>query len=117
MIINIKGTNLDLTPAIKEYIEMRVAPLEKYLGKTELGTDITARVEIGRTTRHHGKGDVYRAEINFDTTQNIARVEKEGDDVRATIDEAVSALKNSLVKYKEKKSGFESRNSLGRDTS
>lgn len=104
MIIHIKGTNLDLTPAIKEYIETRVAPLGKYLGTSELGSDVIARVEISRTTRHHGKGDVYRAEINIDVTQNIARVEREGGDVRAMIDEAVEALKQILVKHKEKKS-------------
>jgi ribosomal subunit interface protein len=104
MILNIKSTNLDLTPAIKEYIEMRVGPLERYLGKTELGSDVIARVEISRTTRHHGKGDVYRAEINIDVGKNIARVERIGEDVRAMIDEVVEALKQVLVKYKEKKS-------------
>jgi putative sigma-54 modulation protein len=101
MKIQIKGTNLDLTPAIKEYIEMRVAPLEKYLGKSELGADIIARVEIGRTTHHHNKGDVYRAEINIDIRKNIARAESMGEDVRACIDETVDKLQRQLVKYKE----------------
>ncbi len=103
MLINIKGTNLDLTPSIKEYIEMRVAPLEKYLGKSELGNDIIARVEIGRTTRHHNKGEVYRAEINIDIRNNIARAESSLDDIRAAIDDVVGKVQRQLVKYKEMK--------------
>ncbi len=103
MQIQIKGTNLDLTPAIKEYIEMRVVPLEKYLGDSELASDIIARVEIGRTTHHHHKGDVYRAEINIDMTQNIARAESVSEDVRAAIDEAVDKAARQLVKHKETK--------------
>ena len=106
MKIHIKGTNLDITPSIREYIEMRVAPLEKYMGKAELGADIKALVEIGRISKHHGKGDVYRTEINIDITQNVARVEKMGEDVRATIDAAVTALKGVLVKYKEKNADY-----------
>lgn len=103
MQIQIKGTNLDLTPAIKEYIEMRVAPLEKFLGKSELGADIIARVEIGRTTQHHQKGEVYRAEINIDIRQNIARAESLGEDVRVCVDEVVDKIQRQLVKYKETK--------------
>lgn len=103
MKINIKGTNLDLTPSIKEYIEMRVIPLEKFLGDTELANDILARVEIARTTNHHNKGDVYRAEINIDIMKNIARAESVGDDIRAAIDEAASKVQRQLVKYKETK--------------
>ena len=102
MKINIKGTDLLLTPSIKEYIEMRVAPLEKYLGATDEGDGILAHVEISRTTRHHGKGDVYRTEINIDVNKNIARAEQTGEDIRATIDEASLAIKHALVKYKEK---------------
>ncbi len=103
MKISIKGTNLDLTPAIKEYVEMRVGPLEKFLGKSEHSADIIARVEIGRTTHHHQKGDIYRAEINIDIKKNIARAESVSEDIRAAIDEVADKVGRQLVKYKETK--------------
>lgn len=107
MLINIKGTNLDLTPAIKEYIEMRINPLERFLGKAEFGSDIIARVEIARTTEHHHKGDVFRAEVNVDiSAKNIARAESVSEDIRAAIDEAAGKLQRQLVRHKEIKEEF-----------
>lgn len=105
MKITIKGTNLDLTPSIKEYIENKISGLEKFMKAVVEGTEAMARVEIARTTKHHAKGDVFRAEVNIDLTQNIARAEHEDVDVRTAIDMVANKLKNMLVKQKEKKSG------------
>ncbi len=103
MKIQIKGTNLDLTPSIKEYIENKISGLEKFIKSIEIGTEAIARVEIGRTTRHHVKGDVFRAEVNIDLTQNIARAEHTDADVRTSIDMVYGKLKNILSKQKDKR--------------
>ncbi len=103
MQINIKATNLELTSPIKEYIEMKIGHLSKFVEKIEnKGTEVLARVEIGRTSKHHVKGNVYRVEVNVDAPHNILRIEEEGSDVRALLDFAQDKLKQLLVKYKEK---------------
>jgi putative sigma-54 modulation protein len=104
MKINIKATNLEITAPLKEYVELKIGSLAKFVNKIENnGTEVLARVEIARTSKHHEKGDVYRVEININAPQNIVRVEEEGSDVRALLDIAQSTLKQLLVKHKEKR--------------
>ena len=60
---NIKSTNFDLTAAIKSYVEKRMGELDRVL--THLGQPQEARVEIGKISNHHKKGDIFRFEINL----------------------------------------------------
>ena len=104
MKINLKATNLEITASLKEYIELKIGSLNKFVEKIENhGTEVLARVEVGRTTKHHNKGDVYRVEVNIDAPQNILRIEEEGGDVRVILDFVHDKLKQLLVKYKERR--------------
>ncbi|MDO8584509.1 MAG: ribosome-associated translation inhibitor RaiA [bacterium] len=102
MKINIKATNLDLTPAMIEYINEKIGSLDKFVQRHERnGTSVIAIVEIARTTKHHTKGPVYRAEVNLDaTSKNIARAEHEDWDIRVAVTEVKDKLKNILSKQK-----------------
>ncbi len=103
MKLELKSKNLELTLAIKEYIEMKIGSLAKLVSSIEReGMEVLARVDIVRTSNHHGKGDVYRAEVNIDAPQNIVRAEEEATDIRAAIDSVQVKLKQMLVKYKER---------------
>jgi putative sigma-54 modulation protein len=62
MKINIKGTNIELTPAITQYVEKKVGMVDKYL---ENVSDVVAHVEVGKSTQHHKSGDVFRAEVHI----------------------------------------------------
>ena len=102
MKLQIKSTNLDLTSAIREYIETKIGSLAKFVSRYEKkGAELLARVEIARTTNHHHKGDVYYAEVNIDNGQNIARAECENADIYAAIDNAQDIVKRQLIKRKE----------------
>lgn len=57
--ITIKATNIELTQDVRDYVEKRLATLEKYLSNEEL-----IHVEVGQGTKHK-HGDVFRAEIRF----------------------------------------------------
>ena len=102
MKIDIKGTNLDLTEAIKEYIEMRICILSKFLEKMDLEGVVKARVEIARTTTHHKHGDVFRAECNLKIPGKLLRAEYEGEDIRLCIDKIKDELQLEIKKHKEK---------------
>lgn len=109
MKINIKATNLDLTPAITVYIEEKINGLEKFISGESLKqwdennqAAVEADVEIARTTNHHRQGDVYRAEVNLKVPGRVLRAEAEQWDMRVAIDEVKNELQTELKKYKNK---------------
>jgi putative sigma-54 modulation protein len=97
MNINIKATHLELTPAIKEYIEEKIGNLEKYITATD------ARVEIDRDQHHH-TGLVFRAEVNMFMGGKLIRAEARAEDIYAALDLTIPKLKEQITKFKNKKS-------------
>jgi len=102
MKINIKAVNLDLTPALNQYLEEKIGSLSKFLKNYEIEGEIQARVEVSRTTRHHHHGNVFRTEINLILPKKILRSVAEREDIRITIDEAKSKLQQEIKKHKQK---------------
>lgn len=102
MKINLKYTNLDSSELLREQIEAKFGKLEKLLKKIEQSQELLIRFEIARTTKHHKKGDVYRAEANLDIGKNVLRAESEGSDIRATINEVYHELESEVIKFKDK---------------
>jgi len=105
MRINMTGNDLDLTPALKEYIENHLGLLDKFLGKYNTNS-VQAHVVVARTTRHHNSGDVYQAEIRLNIPSKSFIAKSEGSDVRAIFDEAKDKLKQELIRYKERETDY-----------
>ena len=101
MKINIKATNLELTPSIIQYVNDKINSVDKFLKKFEERTEIEIFVEIARTTRHHHKGDVFRAEANMQLPGKILRADHEDWDIRVAIDKVKDKLQQEVKKYKE----------------
>lgn len=102
MNIKIRSKNFELTPAIEEYINRKLSPLEKFLGGSE---NILCEVEIGKTTEHHKSGDIFRTEVNL-TEGNEARqfyAVAEKSDLYASIDEVRDQAEREIVSNKTKK--------------
>ena len=104
MNVKIKATNLELTGAISDYTQKRVSALEKFIGKG--GQSVLVEVEVGKITRHHKRGDIFRAEINIKTPERQFRAASEQEDLYAAIDMLVDKLNRQLVKHKEKLLGL-----------
>ncbi len=108
MKIDIKSTNLDLTDAIRVYIEDKIGSLDKFTHiftrNDTLGgfghEAVEAYVEIARTTKHHKQGPVFRAEVNLKIGGKILRATKEDWDIRVAIDAVREELKMELQKEK-----------------
>jgi len=103
MKINLKATNFELTPAIREYVEEKIGGLDKFIRNPD--SSVQAWVEIGLTTRHHQKGDIYRAEIQIrlPRVENGIRTESERETLYAAIDDARDEMKRELLKIKGRK--------------
>ncbi|MFC1721199.1 ribosome hibernation-promoting factor, HPF/YfiA family [Patescibacteria group bacterium] len=97
---NIKATNIELTPAIYDYIDKKMEMLEKFVDEND--TSVSASIEVGKTTNHHQNGDVFRAEINFSIGGKQFRAVSETEDLYAAIDEMKDDLAHSLLSDKEK---------------
>ena len=104
MKINIKATNIELTPAIKRYIEEKIGSLKKFIRVRDLES-AQVRVEVGMTTRHHHSGDIFRAEIQIRLPRfdKGIRTESNQSDLYAAIDVARDRMKRELLKIKGRK--------------
>jgi len=110
MIIQIKATNIELNESLRIFVEEKVGELKKNLVKfeeiPEKGREkIDVRVEIGKTTRHHRKGDIFRAEIQIYLPKKLLRAVVKNTDLRSAIIEARDELDREIRKYKGKRLG------------
>lgn len=107
MQIDIKSTNLDLTPSIREYIETKIGSLDHFLERFQLQSEITVFVEIARTTKHHNKGDdIFYAEANFSIGKKAFRASQDDEDIRIAIDKVKDKLQQEIKKYKDQKQPY-----------
>lgn len=98
MKIDIKGTNMELTQAIKDYVNEKIGGLEKYFDGI-----LVARVDVGLTSKHHQKGNIFRAEVNLEVPQkHVLRAEAVREDLYMAINEVKQELQIQLKKLKDK---------------
>lgn len=96
-ITEIKGTNMELTEAIKQYVNKR---LEGVANLCEKYSPCDVNVEVGKTSQHHNKGEVFYAEFNMTIPGETLRATSTQEDLYAAIDEAKDQLKRQLVDRK-----------------
>lgn len=89
---NIRGENLEVTPAIREYVEKKVQKLERYF--TE-GANATAHVNLKVYNDRQTK-----VEITIPMKNLTLRAEERHDDMYAAIDLIVDKLERQIRKYK-----------------
>jgi len=100
MKIIIKATKLELTSAIETYVKQKIGSLDKFIKNMDKEGAVEARVEISRTTKHHNKGPVYRAEANLNLPGKLLRAEHIDWNVRRCVDEIKQELQREIRKYK-----------------
>ena len=95
----IKATNMDMTDAIRSYVEEKMAKLENKLQR--FGESVSADIEVGKTTHHHNKGDVFRCEINLMLPGKMIQADDVQDDLYKAIVGARDKADRMVVDYKE----------------
>ena len=88
MIIAVRGKNIDVTNALKEYVEKKLAKLERYLDVFE--AQVTLTVEKG----------THKVEVTIPINGMILRGEEETGDMYASIDMVVEKLEKQINRYK-----------------
>lgn len=99
---SIKATNFEITPAISEYLDVKIIQLDKYVSKDD--ESIKCDIEIGKTTKHHRSGNIFRVEINVAIGKKVFRAVAEEETIYAAIDKAKDEITKHLRRNKDKKS-------------
>lgn len=91
MKFNIRGKNIDVTPALKETIEHKLGKLERYF-TPETEINVTLSVEK----------DEQKIEVTIPVKGNIIRSEQSSSDMYVSIDLVEEIIERQLRKYKNK---------------
>ena len=89
---NIRGENVDLTDAIRSYVEKRISKLEKFL---EDNVEATAHVNLKVYTNR-----TYKVEVTIPLPYLTLRAEETSNDMYASIDLVTDKLERQIRKYK-----------------
>jgi len=101
MNINIKNTNLELTPAIADYLNKRLEDVSRLVDVVDSGAH--CQVEIGKTTNHHKTGDIFRAELNIRLKGEVVYVVEDSADLYASIDTVKDEAIKKIKRFKSKR--------------
>lgn len=93
MKLNIRGSKIEITDAIKSYLESKLQKLDKYFENPE---EINANI-VAKT-----KGIEQTIEITIPIKKAILRVEESNKDLYSSIDLAVDKLERQIRKNKTK---------------
>ena len=102
MTINIKTKNIELSSAIRSYVEEKIGSVKKHIHDLN-GDAVLADVEVGKTTDHHNKGELFRAEVNLEVGGKLYRAEATVDDLYAAIDDVKDELIREVRTSSERK--------------
>lgn len=96
MKVIVRGHNLEVTEALKDYAEKKLSKLEKFFDNIQ-----KVQVELDyRSTRAEDKRHV--AQVTIWASGSVLRGEVPSSDMYASIDMVFSRLEKQMVKYKEK---------------
>lgn len=102
MTLNIKAVEIKLTPAIKLYVEKKFDILKKVLVRQERLDAVLAKVEIGKISKHHHSGDMFKAEAHMKVGRNAFNASAIKEDLYAAIDEVKDELEREIISNKDR---------------
>ena len=104
MQINLTSKNMELTEAIRDYVNKRVTNLEKLLSRIEEGEGrVVVKFEVAKSTNHHKQGEVFHADclININGKEFYGSADRE--DLYAAVDEVKDTLYMEISKDKDRR--------------
>ena len=97
--LKVKASGIIYTDTLRVLVEKKIAQLSKLLPKS--ASDAVFEVELGKATKHHKNGKIYRAEINLSYGSTVHRAEE----IAETIESAIEATKDELKVELSKRRG------------
>ncbi|NBS41732.1 ribosome-associated translation inhibitor RaiA [bacterium] len=100
MQVNVKTLNMEMTDAIRQYIDEKTLAIAKIVDEYDGAAMV--EVEVGKSTNHHNKGPFMRAEMMLTMLGNVFRAEEEREDLYEAIDVCKDDLKRQVVEHKDR---------------
>ncbi|MBU7594577.1 ribosome hibernation-promoting factor, HPF/YfiA family [Metabacillus halosaccharovorans] len=91
---NVRGENIEITPALREYAEKKIGKLERYF---EESVDANVNVNLKYYNDQESK-----IEVTIPMTDLVLRAEENHQDMYAAIDLVVNKLERQIRKHKTK---------------
>jgi len=96
MQIQITGKGIELTQAIKDYVEKKISGLDKFFDQI-----IGAQVIVGMESHHHLKGEIFICECKLNVPGKDLFASKNEKDLYKAIDLVRDYMEEELKKHKE----------------
>lgn len=91
---NVRGENIEVTQAIREYVEKKIGKLERYFSNTpDAQASVNLKVRANNTSK---------VEVTIPMPNLVLRAEEENADMYAAIDLIVDKLERQIRKHKTK---------------
>lgn len=87
--IKVKTSGIETSDTLTAFLETKLAQVERLLPK---GASAVFEIELGKATKHHKTGKIFRAEANLSYGSMLYRAEG----VEETIETAIDVMKNEL---------------------
>ncbi len=94
MHIDISSQNVELETKEIAHIEAKINKLKRYFPSTDTSTN--ASIVVIKTTNHHNKGDIYKAEIRLHSAGKEYYSEATTSDVRKAVDKAFQTMESEI---------------------
>ena len=78
-----------------------MASIQKLLTHFDPDESAELHIELGRTTTHHHKGEIFIAEAHLPLSKKIFHLSETDENLYAAIDAIKDALHNALERYKD----------------
>lgn len=91
MKINVRGNNIDVTEALRDFVEKKVSRLEKYFDDAS-----SAQANVALSVQR----DEHKVEVTIPFPRLLVRAEETSEDMYASVDLVVQKLERQIRKYK-----------------
>jgi len=103
MNIRVKATNVTLSESLSDYVEKCLSKVAKAVGGDPT---IQCDIELARTTAHHQKGDIFKAEIHLVGNGLDAYASVEREDLNLAVSDVRDEIINELRIGKSKRASY-----------
>ena len=97
MRINVRGSHIEVTDALRGYVERKLSRLEKYF-ESPPTSEVQVTLSVVR--------DLQTIEVTIPLQGILLRAEERNGDMYASIDSLVDKLDRQILKHKEKNASY-----------
>lgn len=96
----VTGVHIEITDAIRNYVQEKVQPLERLVAHNDTSAKLS--IELSKTSNHHVNGQVFQAEALLHIRGKEVALRTTQEDLYKAIDVLKDMLTRELAQHKDK---------------